>query len=179
MIFSLEPAGTIGVPSDHLWPEGRYNVIMICTQDAWARFQRMSCCLGGCRSMGRTSEIRLKRQIPQNITCLYLLSQVCDHFEIYVQLKCSLCNAMPCFCINDFARTEFEAISKGFAIMMTSSNGSLFPRYWPFVRGLNQSPVNFPHKGPVMRTLMFHWCGPHKLLNKQSNERWYVVHTNC
>ena len=26
-----------------------------------------------------------------------------------------------------------------------------FPRYWPFVRGIHQSPVNFPHKGQ--------WCG--------------------
>ena len=26
-----------------------------------------------------------------------------------------------------------------------------FPRYWPFVRGIHQSPVNSPHKG--------HWCG--------------------
>ena len=22
-----------------------------------------------------------------------------------------------------------------------------FPRYWPFVRGIHRSPVNFPHKG--------------------------------
>ena len=26
-----------------------------------------------------------------------------------------------------------------------------FPRYWPFVRGIHQSPVNSPHKG--------RWCG--------------------
>ena len=30
---------------------------------------------------------------------------------------------------------------------MTSSNGSIFPRYWPFVRGIHRSPVNSPHKG--------------------------------
>ena len=35
----------------------------------------------------------------------------------------------------------------------------LFPRYWPFVWGIHRSPVNSPHKGPVMRTLMFLWCG--------------------
>ena len=29
----------------------------------------------------------------------------------------------------------------------------LFPRYWPFVRGIHRSPVIFPHKGPVML-----WC---------------------
>ena len=46
-------------------------------------------------------------------------------------------------------------------LMMTSSNGRffLFPRQWPFTRGIPQSPVNSPHKAPVMRTLMFRWCG--------------------
>ena len=31
----------------------------------------------------------------------------------------------------------------------------LFPRYWPFVRGIHQSPVNSPHKGQWRGTLMF------------------------
>ena len=31
----------------------------------------------------------------------------------------------------------------------------LFPRYWPFVQGIHRSPVNSPHKGPVMWTLMW------------------------
>ena len=30
-----------------------------------------------------------------------------------------------------------------------------FPRYWPFVRGIHRSPVNFPHKGRWRRALMF------------------------
>ena len=30
-----------------------------------------------------------------------------------------------------------------------------FPRYWPFVRGIHRSPVNFPHKGQWRRALMF------------------------
>ena len=34
---------------------------------------------------------------------------------------------------------------------MTSSN---FPRYWPFVRGIHQSPVNSPHKGQWRGGLM-------------------------
>ena len=29
-----------------------------------------------------------------------------------------------------------------------------FPRYWPFVRGIHQSPVNSPHKGQWRGTLM-------------------------
>ena len=30
-----------------------------------------------------------------------------------------------------------------------------FPRYWPFVRGILRSPVNFPHKGQWRGALMF------------------------
>ena len=30
-----------------------------------------------------------------------------------------------------------------------------FPRYWPFVRGIYRSPVNYPHKGQWRRGLMF------------------------
>ena len=30
-----------------------------------------------------------------------------------------------------------------------------FPRYWPFVRGIHRSPVNFPHKGQSRGALMF------------------------
>ena len=30
-----------------------------------------------------------------------------------------------------------------------------FPRYWPFVRGIHQSPVNSPHIGQWRRALMF------------------------
>ena len=32
-------------------------------------------------------------------------------------------------------------------IMMTSSKWKLFPRDWPFVRGIHRSSVNSPHKG--------------------------------
>ena len=38
---------------------------------------------------------------------------------------------------------------------MTSSNGNIFPRYWPFVRGIHRSPVNSPHKGQWRGALMF------------------------
>ena len=31
----------------------------------------------------------------------------------------------------------------------------LFPRYWPFVRGIHRSPVNSPHKGQWRRALIF------------------------
>ena len=39
--------------------------------------------------------------------------------------------------------------------MMTSSNGNIFPRYWPFVQGIHRSAVNSPHKGQLRGALMF------------------------
>ena len=38
---------------------------------------------------------------------------------------------------------------------MTSSIGNIFPRYWPFVRGIHRSPVNSPHKGQWHGALIF------------------------
>ena len=32
---------------------------------------------------------------------------------------------------------------------------TLFPRYWPFVRGIHRSPVNSPHKGQWRQPLIF------------------------
>ena len=40
-------------------------------------------------------------------------------------------------------------------VMVTSSNEKHFPRYWPFVRGIQQWPVNSPHKGRWRGALMF------------------------
>ena len=34
-----------------------------------------------------------------------------------------------------------------------------FPRYWPFVRGIHQSPVNSPHKGQWRGALMLSLVG--------------------
>ena len=32
-----------------------------------------------------------------------------------------------------------------------------FQRYWPFVRVIHQSPMNYPHKGQWRRALIFSW----------------------
>ena len=49
-----------------------------------------------------------------------------------------------------------------------------FPYYWPFVRGIQWSLVESPHKGPIMQALRYLCCvGPHKLFNKQLNVRWF------
>ena len=70
--------------------------------------------------------------------------------------------------------------------MMISWNGNIFciadsflgesmwwssvVHYWPFVRGIHRSPVNSPHKGPVMQTFNISFVvNLNKLLNKQSS----------
>ena len=54
--------------------------------------------------------------------------------------------------------------------MTTSSNGNIFPRYWPFVRGIHQSPVNFPHKGQWRGAFMVFF---YLRLSKQSWGWWF------
>ena len=49
-----------------------------------------------------------------------------------------------------------------------------FPRYWPFVRGIHRSPVNFCHKGQWHGALMFSLiCTLNKRLSKQSWGWWF------
>ena len=54
-------------------------------------------------------------------------------------------------------------------LMMTSSNGNIFPRYWPFVRGIHRSPVNSPHKGQWHWALIFSMI--YALINGWVNSR--------
>ena len=35
--------------------------------------------------------------------------------------------------------------------MMAYWRGKCFSHYWPFVKGIHRSPVDSPHKGPIMR----------------------------
>ena len=49
-------------------------------------------------------------------------------------------------------------------IMITSSNGDIFPRYWPIVREIHRSPVNSHQKGQWRRALMFLWSSPEQII---------------
>ena len=48
-------------------------------------------------------------------------------------------------------------------------NWKLFPRYWPFVRGIYRSPVNSPHKDQCRGALMFSliWAWTNGWLNNR------------
>ena len=47
----------------------------------------------------------------------------------------------------DFSRIKPFNFMCIWRIMKTSSNGNVFPRNWPFMRGIHRSPVNSPYKG--------------------------------
>ena len=50
-----------------------------------------------------------------------------------------------------------------------------FPRYWPFVRGIHGSPVNFSHKGHWRGALMLSViCSLNKQLSKKNCEVGYL-----
>ena len=53
------------------------------------------------------------------------------------------------------SRTRAEASSKTTASHDDVIKWKHFPRYWPFVREIHRSPVNFPHKGQWRGALMF------------------------
>ena len=58
--------------------------------------------------------------------------------------------------------------------MMTSSNGNIFPRYWPFVRGIHRGPGEFPTQRPVTRSFdVFFDLRLNKRLGKQSWGWWF------
>ena len=48
-------------------------------------------------------------------------------------------------------------------------NWKHFPHYWPFVRGIHQSPVNSLHKGQWREALMFTLICPNKWLSNNFN----------
>ena len=49
----------------------------------------------------------------------------------------------------------------------------LSPRYWPFLRGIHQSPMSSPHKGQWRGALMLFYLRPNKRLSKQSWGCWF------
>ena len=64
--------------------------------------------------------------------------------------------------------TEFKS-------MVTSSNGCIFPRYWPFVRGIHPSSVNSPYKGQWRGACfdVFFDLRLNKQFSKQSWDWWF------
>ena len=79
----------------------------------------------------------------------------------------SLCNFdinWLCFFVTDLISTTTTRHNWWWCHQM-----KIFPRYWPFVRGIHRSPVNSPHKGQWHGTLMFSWiCA---LMNGWVNNR--------
>ena len=60
--------------------------------------------------------------------------------------------------------------------MITSIKWKLFPRYWPFVQGIQRSPVNSPQRKPVTQSfdVSFDLC-LNQQLSKQSWGWWFEM----
>ena len=54
-----------------------------------------------------------------------------------------------------FQHTEMAQAFESFPYHYDIIKWKHLQRYWPFVRGIHQSPVNSTHKGPVTQALMF------------------------
>ena len=65
-------------------------------------------------------------------------------------------------------------------VMMTSSNGNFFSRYWTFVSAIHRWPVNFPHKvqwrGALMFSLICVWINGWVNNRKAGDLRRYRAH---
>ena len=64
--------------------------------------------------------------------------------------------------------------------MMTSWNGNIFPRHWPFVWGIHRWPVNSPHKdqwrGALMVSFIYAWINGWVNTRDACDLRRYRVH---
>ena len=91
--------------------------------------------------------------------CYLVNSKTGGIFFIILWYKCSLLQTF--YCINAIHSQVIEEVSSDEE--ETPPEGKQddvikwkhFPRYWPFVRGIHRSPVNYPHKGQWRGALMF------------------------
>ena len=80
----------------------------------------------------------------------------CDYTVLRISQHSKLLNALAWCQIG----TRLIQLAASYAhlhpcCMMTSSNGNIFLRYWPIVRGIHWPPVNSPHKGQWRGALIF------------------------
>ena len=102
----------------------------------------------------------------------YLSSRWISSLEKVFQCECAICMSL----------LPTKAASRRLSISCEYHDDvikwKVFPRYGPFVRG-GGSPViaEFPSQRSAMALVGFFIVVPHRLLNKQSNDRWFE--TTC
>ena len=109
----------------------------------------------------------------------YIYSLHIHHIVFVTETKSDLIDGEACHC-------ELHQ-SSDYASMVTSTCGEFlgkysawwrhymqrFPHYWPFVLGIQRSPLDSNHKGPVMQSYDdFCIVRLNKLLHKHSINRW-------
>ena len=107
------------------------------------------------RSFGRSAVFAPRCDASQHPAAILLANQTTPTIALEKQTKIILN-------INDMHKCFFNFLPN---LWLQNDNTSMynddvikwkhFPRYWPFVRGIHQSPVNSPHKGQWRGALMF------------------------
>ena len=74
-----------------------------------------------------------------------------------------------CWCNPESCRKCLTWIHKNRCDHDDAIKWKLYPRYWPFVRGIHRSPVDSPHKGQWRRALTFSliWMS-------EQSRRWWL-----
>ena len=91
-----------------------------------------------------------------------------------VEFTARMCNYTPIFM---WMKITYSCLNLGDGLANLQDDvikWEHFPRYWAFVRGIHQPPVNSPHKGRWRETLMcFFYLRLNKPLSKQSRGWWF------
>ena len=77
---------------------------------------------------------------------VWLFDEILNDFREMFSICCMRCNR------NHMTALHHWCITGAYDDVMKWKH---FPRYWPFVRGIQRSPVNSPHKGQWRGALMF------------------------
>ena len=85
--------------------------------------------------------------------------------EIFTHEKNKTCNKP--FCLGGIQRsTHYLVCSKSMHKYDDVIKWKHFPRYCPFVKGINRWPVDSAHKGQWRGVLMFLWCAPEQTIEQ-------------
>ena len=101
----------------------------------------------------------------------------CSWNEPQVCMQCWLIREAISVCVAGDAK-EFNTLRSHDDVIKWKH----FPRYWPFVRGIQRPPVNSPHKGQRREALMFSWICVWMRLNKRLRKQswgWWFETLSC
>ena len=112
---------------------------------------------------GLSFEMKIIIEIHSNLFCL----STCDIYTYHIfrqafrkfKVQCPMCDTVVNWVISwiqDTITWTNEPSNPCWRHQMKTFSAL----YWPFVRGIHRSPVNYPHKGQWLRVWCFVWSAP-------------------